>query len=38
MISLENYVQKLQAANTEIALANKRGYVPVKPKKTEGPL
>lgn len=35
MISLEKYVQKLQAANTEIALANKRGYVPVKPKKTE---
>lgn len=35
MISLEKYVQKLQAANTEMALANKRGYVPVKPKKTE---
>lgn len=31
MISLE----KLQAANMEMALANKRGYVPVKPKKTE---
>lgn len=35
MISLEQYVQKLQAANMEMALANKRGYVPVKPKKTE---
>lgn len=35
MISLEKYIQKLQAANTEMALANKRGYVPVKPKKIE---
>ncbi len=35
MISLEKYVQKLQTANMEMALANKRGYVPVKPKKTE---
>lgn len=35
MISLEKYVQKLQAANMEMTLANKRGYIPVQPKKIE---
>ena len=35
MISLEKYIQKLQAANMEIALANKRGYIPIQPKKIE---